>query len=44
MLGSIIEADRGRATGSRRELFWVSPVGPQELTGGVGSDVGVGVW
>lgn len=42
--GSIIVADRGRATGSGRAVFWVSPVRLQELTAGVGSDVGLGVW
>lgn len=42
--GSIIVADRGRATGSGRGVFWVSPVEPQELTAGAGSDAAAGVW
>lgn len=43
VLGSIIVVDRGSVMGSGREVFWVSLVGLQEDTGGVESDVVVGV-
>lgn len=40
MLGSIIVADRGRVMASVGDTFCVSPVGVQELTAGLASDVG----